>query len=386
MDQPRRSLAGVRPMSRSSSDDGSLHPGWLLAAMVGILAVAWSGSLDGLSAAYIDGALIGSGAIYATARGINALVSVLQGTEMNAVLLTFSVGELLDPVNDLIERFSGVMMLALGSLALQKILLEVVSDASFNILLTSLGVAAAASHYLGFGSVYRKLARLFLVTAAIRFSFALVILANSWTDIVFLEDGVNSRHAGMQDFHNELSSISARAGIDAGLSDESKSIDAQIEINDKALQQENTNLHRNRTRLQATEAKLEAIDQRPWWKKLSGETTLAIEETEREIQKLEKTIEGNELTISGLRDTSRALHEQLDCLEKRRTGDSCSFLGGIGKAAQAFNIRQQLNALSADVDQFASDLISLLMALILKSVILPVLFLYILVRAVRHAL
>ncbi|RLQ21721.1 hypothetical protein DWB85_10530 [Seongchinamella sediminis] len=357
-----------------------------MTGIIGIVVIAWLGLLDDLSAAYIDGALIGSGAIYATARGINALVSVLQGTEMNAVLLTFTVGELLDPVNDLVERFSGLMMLALGSLALQKILLELVSDMSFNILLTGLGVAVAASHYLGFDAVYRKLARFFLVTAAIRFSFAVVILANSWADSVFLEDGVNSRHAGMQGFHKELSSISARAGIDAGLSDEGKSIEAQIEVNDKALQQETTNLHRNRTRLQATEAKLEAIDQRPWWKKLSGETTLAIEETELEIQQLERTIEGNELTISGLRDTSDALHEQLDCLEKRRTGESCSFLGGIGKAAQAFNIRQQINALSADVDQFASNLISLLMALILKSVIFPLLFLYILVRAVRHAL
>ena len=92
---------------------------WALLSILALIALAWSGVLDTQSTQYLDNALLGSGAIYATARGINALVSVLQGTEMNALLITFAIGELLDPVNDLIERFSGVMMLAIGSLAMQ---------------------------------------------------------------------------------------------------------------------------------------------------------------------------------------------------------------------------------------------------------------------------
>ena len=44
---------------------------------------AWTGFFDDLSASYLKDAMLGSGAIYATARGINGLVSVLQGTELN---------------------------------------------------------------------------------------------------------------------------------------------------------------------------------------------------------------------------------------------------------------------------------------------------------------
>ena len=70
---------------------------WLLVISIPILlTAAWTDTLDDRSEAYIEKALIGGAAIYATARGINALVSVLQGTEIDPPLITFTVGEVLD--------------------------------------------------------------------------------------------------------------------------------------------------------------------------------------------------------------------------------------------------------------------------------------------------
>jgi hypothetical protein len=64
---------------------------------------------------------------YATARGINALVSMMQSSEVEAgigvVSGSLTIGELLDPLNDMIERFSTVMTWVLASLAAQKVLL-----------------------------------------------------------------------------------------------------------------------------------------------------------------------------------------------------------------------------------------------------------------------
>ena len=119
---------------------------WLMIIAIPILLmVAWTGTLDNQSTNYVNKAMIGAGAVYATARGINAVVSVLQGTELDAFFITLTVGELLDPVNDLIERFSGVMLIALGSLAMQRILLELVTHTTFNILLTLMGAGTAAA-------------------------------------------------------------------------------------------------------------------------------------------------------------------------------------------------------------------------------------------------
>ena len=57
---------------------------------------------------------------YATARGINALVSMMQSSEVQAgvgiVSGSMTIGELLDPINDMIERFSTIMTWVLASL------------------------------------------------------------------------------------------------------------------------------------------------------------------------------------------------------------------------------------------------------------------------------
>ena len=117
---------------------------WLI-AIIALPAIGWWGMLDEYSSKDINASISSAGLIYGTARGINALVSLLQGTELNIPFLTLSIGEVLDPVNDLIERFSDIIFLALGSLALQKILLAVVSEWMFNILLSVVAVCSGIS-------------------------------------------------------------------------------------------------------------------------------------------------------------------------------------------------------------------------------------------------
>ena len=91
--------------------------GLLLCCLVIAAAIAWSGLLEDFSEDYVNRAFAGAGLIYATARGINGLVSVLQGTELDVVFVTVAVGEALDPINDLIERFSDFILVALGAIA-----------------------------------------------------------------------------------------------------------------------------------------------------------------------------------------------------------------------------------------------------------------------------
>ena len=65
--------------------------------------------------------------VYALARGLNALISVVQGTELAiepmGVGLTLTPGQILDPLNDLIEQVSLILLMASASIGIQKILL-----------------------------------------------------------------------------------------------------------------------------------------------------------------------------------------------------------------------------------------------------------------------
>jgi hypothetical protein len=66
---------------------------------------------------------------FAAARGLNALISVIQGSgvslEPAGVGISISVGEALDPLNDLVERFSWVMLASLMALGIQKLFIQI---------------------------------------------------------------------------------------------------------------------------------------------------------------------------------------------------------------------------------------------------------------------
>lgn len=90
--------------------------------------VALAGWLDTSSARYAEAALSRSLVTFAIARTLDGAISVAQGTEVavepGGVGVNFALGEALDPINDLVERFSAAMLIATSSLALQGVLLE----------------------------------------------------------------------------------------------------------------------------------------------------------------------------------------------------------------------------------------------------------------------
>lgn len=90
--------------------------------------------------------------VYALARGLNAVISVAQGTEMSiepmGVGLTLTPGEVLDPLNDLIEQFSGVLLLASASIGVQKIVLLLGDHQAVRISLAVLAVTTLLVYLL----------------------------------------------------------------------------------------------------------------------------------------------------------------------------------------------------------------------------------------------
>lgn len=90
--------------------------------------------------------------VYALARGLNAVISVAQGTEMSiepmGVGITLAPGEILDPLNDLIEQFSSVLLVASASIGVQQILLLMGDLAIIRIILVVLTLATALIYIL----------------------------------------------------------------------------------------------------------------------------------------------------------------------------------------------------------------------------------------------
>ncbi len=106
--------------------------------MVLFVSLSLSEALDTKSSEQLDSALTRSLTTFAVARGLNGLVSVVQGTEVNltpaGVGATFTPGQLLDPVNDMVERFSWVMLMSSVSIGVQEVMLHLGKTTLFKVL------------------------------------------------------------------------------------------------------------------------------------------------------------------------------------------------------------------------------------------------------------
>ncbi|TKI69394.1 hypothetical protein FCU45_07720 [Sulfurimonas crateris] len=100
-----------------------------------IIILAFTFAVDIKAKELIDESLAQAIIVFGSAKALNAVISLAQGTEVNLPFLTVAIGEILDPINDLVEQFSLVMLASMTSLGIQKILMGVVISKLYNIIL-----------------------------------------------------------------------------------------------------------------------------------------------------------------------------------------------------------------------------------------------------------
>lgn len=112
---------------------------WLLVVAVLAGATAVGGPLDREAQAATDRVLRQALVTYAAARSLDAAVSLAEGTEFavepGGVGVTISAGEVLEPLDDLVEQFSSLMLVSATSLGVQSLLLRASAWSVLTILL-----------------------------------------------------------------------------------------------------------------------------------------------------------------------------------------------------------------------------------------------------------
>lgn len=286
----------------------------LLSLLVLLLAGAsWHGALDRAGEAYLDRVLGQAVAAYAIARGINAVISVAKGSEVSVeplgVGVTLAVGQVLDPVDDLVERFSWVMLLATVALGVQRLLL-------------TLGGMQAVSLTLSFGAALVLLAwwrpqlmpepwrawvlRGFVMLVAVRYAMIALVLASDLAHGALIGAEVEQATVELGASERQLSILADEAepeGMPVG---------------------------------EASEATTQELPQElPWW-------------------------------------------SRLDELWDEDEAD--------GAAGSSFSPRARIAALQRSASDTVDDLMRLAAAFITQTVLLPLLFLWLLLRAAGYSL
>ena len=142
--------------------------------------------VDNVSTKQLNRAFERSVTVFAIARGLNGLISMVQGTEVYAtpagVGVNFAVGQVLDPLNDMVERFSWVMLMSSVSLGVQEVMLHLGKTdlVQFFLALSALGIVLM----LWFGQLWHKpsfnlIFKGFIIVVFLRFAVPIIVLLNS---------------------------------------------------------------------------------------------------------------------------------------------------------------------------------------------------------------
>jgi hypothetical protein len=172
-----------------------------ISLMLALAVAAWISPVDQKAGQSLETGLARAFVTFATARGLNSAISLAQGTEITAgvgVSATFSVGQVLDPVNDLVEQFSDLMLLATVSFGVQQVLLTMGQHPVIKFLLTALLVAWAVWSLRGRSSP-SWLNGLVILLLMARFAIPLASLGTDAVFRVFLEQEYEASELALSD-------------------------------------------------------------------------------------------------------------------------------------------------------------------------------------------
>lgn len=206
---------------------------WFLPIVALTLALNWWPDLDQRAETYLAEAITDNLVIYATARSLNALISVIQSIELSVSLgagVAVNFGEILDPLNDLIERFSALVLYGLAGLGIQKLVLVATSSLVMKALVT-VALLGGCAVWVWRKTIQPWLVRLVLLLLLVRFAFVVEVGVIAGLDAVYFDRQTQQAHSALQVAQNSLSNLREQylravdeKGIYSGLWDTAASI------------------------------------------------------------------------------------------------------------------------------------------------------------------
>ena len=177
-----------------------------------VLLTCWSGGLETVAKHEAEEARNRVLVAFALSRTLNGVISVAQGTEIAlqpaGLGVTLTAGELLDPLNDLVERFSMLALIASISLEGQLLLAELLSTTWVNLLLTGcIGVYLITALIPGLRRFERMAARITSLVVFIRLVFVVVMFSANWLGNLTLAERQDSAVAELTQTREEIASI-----------------------------------------------------------------------------------------------------------------------------------------------------------------------------------
>jgi len=165
-------------------------------------------SMDGFAEAQVEAGLKRALVAYAMARALNGVISVAQSTEVAVepagVGVALNPGEILDPVNDLVEQFSTVMLFAAASLGLQRLMVVISAWHPLQLALCVLMLGWLVASFVTVPRVQRLLRGFALLAMLLRFAVPVSAVTSEYAYRLFLAPEYESSSAAIAQVRDDL--------------------------------------------------------------------------------------------------------------------------------------------------------------------------------------
>ena len=359
----------------------------LLLVLIGL--VLWFESSLSMEATsqVVNDALAQAGVAFALDRALDATISLFASTTVG-VWLNVNIGAILDPVDSIIEDFATVLQWAIGSLLLQKLLLSLTFQPIFSYLMWLFGSSIIIAMLFRLDKLAPTLVKIFLSMVLIKFSMVLIIVANGYVDKTFIHNDVEAAIAKTQGIEDQLrreasslpKSTSTEQNAAWNQEKEMLKVEQQNLIEQQRQHQEQlTALKDNATLIQ------QQIDER------NAQTAITDrlkkmwhnDELDQQLSTLKTDISEIESIINSETKRLTRLNDDLLRLDNLINGKPNGWVETVANQTKGVVDKYvpkipSMDQLKNKLEETASSLVNLMAMFVIKSIVMPMVFLYML--------
>lgn len=362
----------------------------LLLVLIGL--VLWFESSLSMKATsqVVNDALAQAGLAFALDRALDATISLFASTTVG-VGLNVNIGAILDPVDSIIEDFATVLQWAIGSLLLQKLLLSLSFQPIFTYLMWFFGISTLIAMLFKLDKLAPLCVKAFLTMTLIKFSMVLIIVANGYVDQTFIQQDVQAAMVKTQGIEDQLrreaynlpKSASTEQNATWTQEKEILKVEQQQLIEQQQQHQaELTTLKANARLIQ------QQIDERnaqtaitdrvkKIWQ--NDELDQQLSKLKTDISAIESLIHNNTKGLTRIKDEQQRLDNLINGKPNGWVDTVAQQTKGMmDKAVQSVPTIPSLDQLKNQLEETASSLVNLMAMFVIKSIVMPMLFLYML--------
>ena len=378
----------------------------VFAAMIlALSALSFHSTLDRFARERVKDTMVETIGMYAVTKAINAGVSVLQSADVGVQLgasASIKPGEILDPLNDATERLSGILVWAIGSLFLQQIILEVAAGPIFKWLFAGVGLITLIA-LLPLGSdrlserscqisgisremlerSCRGVVRVFVVAAVLRFIVPVFIACSFLVSEMLVQSYLETNAEKLTVLSSEVSIKQNTPTADSAKLVEQKN-EKSKELDDLRKAEADY-----RKQLDEVKAEIEVLKkEKGFWRRVfkrpGGKASdpridaleVKREDLERELERLEQQID---TTNSEIKCIDRTMQEK-KCGSILERLNPKEMIAGLSK----WDPKEKITSLANSINDYTVSMARMLIALLIKNILFPLLFLYIAMKCGIH--